>query len=214
MKQPASSENNAAAGATAETGHARAILDVEDGLDRIMGDRALYLKLLQRFQYDYRSAMPRLREALEADHYGAARLMAHTLKGAAGMIGARQVHLMASDVESALRAQALQLDPQLHQLELALGQALGAISEVLHHPPEEPVAATPPPPDPADPANLVLVGRLAYLLQEGDGAAIDVLENSATVLAAVLGVEVFQQVAAAAHQFDFEGALVALRQRQ
>ena len=41
----------------------------------------------------------------------------------------------------------------------------------------------------------------------------DVLENSATVLAAMLGVEVFQKVAAAAHQFDFEGALLALRQR-
>ena len=44
----------------------------------------------------------------------------------------------------------------------------------------------------------------------GDGAAIDVLEQSASPLAARLGVERYQRVAAAAHQFDFEAALAAL----
>ena len=58
----------------------------------------------------------------------------------------------------------------------------------------------------------MLVQHLARLLEEGDGAAIDVLERSASVLAAGLGVEVFQEVTEAAHQFDFEGALAVLEE--
>jgi two-component system sensor histidine kinase/response regulator len=57
----------------------------------------------------------------------------------------------------------------------------------------------------------MLLLHLARLLDEGDGAAIDVLEQSATVLAASLGVEVFQEVTEAAHQFDFEAALATLQ---
>ncbi|MYM92207.1 phosphotransfer domain-containing protein, partial [Rugamonas sp. FT82W] len=53
--------------------------------------------------------------------------------------------------------------------------------------------------------------QLARLLDDGDGAAIDVLEQSASALAAGLGVAVFEQVTAAAHQFDFETALARLR---
>ena len=59
-----------------------------------------------------------------------------------------------------------------------------------------------------------LVKHLARLLEEGDGAAIDVLEQSASVLAAGLGEEAFQEVTAAAHQFDFEAALAILETAQ
>jgi two-component system sensor histidine kinase/response regulator len=43
------------------------------------------------------------------------------------------------------------------------------------------------------PETRMLLLHLARLLDEGDGAAIDVLEQSATVLAASLGVEVFRK---------------------
>ncbi|MBA5639817.1 Hpt domain-containing protein [Duganella sp. LX20W] len=67
------------------------------------------------------------------------------------------------------------------------------------------------PNDPTGPvANDAVLARLASLLDIGDGAALDVLEQSASSLAARLGVERYQRVAAAAHQFDFEAALAAL----
>ena len=68
-----------------------------------------------------------------------------------------------------------------------------------------------PTPGRAPPETRMLVLHLARLLEEGDGAAIDVLEQSATVLAASLGVAVFQEVTEAAHQFDFEAALAVLQ---
>lgn len=212
MKPPSPSSRQAVTAIAGGPG-AHAILDIEDGLDRIMGDRVLYFKLLRRFRHDYVMALPRLRDTVRADRYGAARIMAHTLKGAAGMIGARCVQAHAEELESALRAQSLALEAQLTHLEQALSQTLATINSVLHDATDD---SAPPPSaaEPADPANLLLIGRLAYFLQEGDGAAIDVLESSATILAAMLGVEAYQQVAAAAHEFDFDAALAALQQRR
>ncbi len=70
-------------------------------------------------------------------------------------------------------------------------------------------------PPAAPPSAQLLVQHLMRLLEEGDGAAIDVLEQSASMLAASLGVALFQEVTAAAHQFDFEAALEMLAaQRQ
>ena len=225
MTTPAAPDMDAAA--TAAPGHAPLaaepacqVLDTCDGLERIMGDRALYLKLLWRFKHDYQNFHPPFSHMISAELYGAARLKAHTLKGAAGMIGARAVHLLASELETALRAQAPATALPLARMEQALLQLLAAIDLQLPHQHDEPAragtvaAAAVQAPDAADPATLALIGRLAYFLQEGDGAAIDVLESSASVLAATLGVATYQDVAAAAHEFDFDTALLALRQRR
>ena len=61
------------------------------------------------------------------------------------------------------------------------------------------------------PENLhALLHKLAFLLNEGDGAAIDLVEGHAGLLASALGVTAYEAVAAAAHAFDFETALDAL----
>jgi two-component system sensor histidine kinase/response regulator len=125
------------------------------------------------------------------------------------MIGARQVHSMSATLEAALRAQAPDLARQMLQLELAQDQLLG---RQLHagHAGRQHTAAQDVAPDPAAPAIQLLLARLASHLREGDGAAIDILENSASLLA---GVNVYQEVAAA-HEFDFDGALAALLRRR
>ena len=208
--------------AATQAATAQAVLDTGDGLERIMGDRMLYLKLLWRFKHDYQHFPAQFGGMMEAGQYGAARLKAHTLKGASGMIGARAVHRLASELETALRAHAPVPVLPLPPLEHALRQLMAAIEQQLPPPPEgtapaagvAAAAGAAQAPNAADPATLVLIGRLAYFLQEGDGAAIDVLENSVSVLAAALGLAVYQEVAAAAHEFDFDTALLALRQRR
>ncbi len=201
---------------TTATGAAPAppVLDTEDGLDRIMGDRVLYFKLLRRFQHDHHSTPHQIRHALEAGLYAPAQLKAHTLKGAAGMIGAGAVYHLAGALEAALRAQSNALEQALGQLELALAELLHAISAALPDATQQHVAPPVTVPDPDAPATLALLARLAALLREGDGGAIDVLESSASVLAASLGLSVYQEVAAAAHEFDFDGAWHALTRRR
>lgn len=210
MKQTTSTTQAARTAGAPQSGP-RAILDVEDGLHRIMGDRALYFKLLRRFQHDHQSAARQIGEAFGAGRYDAARVKAHTLKGAAGMIGAYTLYDLAAAAEAALRAQAPTIEQPLRRLELALNKLLSIIGNIL---PDFADAAAPPlaaaPADAAAPATQHLLARLANFLREGDGAAIDVLEKSATVLAARLGVDVYQEIAAAAHEFDFDGALAVL----
>jgi HPt (histidine-containing phosphotransfer) domain-containing protein len=188
------------------------VLDVADGLDRIMGDRGLYFKMLWRFKHDHHGAVKQIEDAVNTDQYAAAKLKVHTLKGAAGMIGARELHGLATKLEASLRAQAQAADLPLAEFGAGLKRVLNSIHSIL------PGAAATPAEDgqqpPANPATLAMLTRLAHYLREGDGAAIDLLENSATMLAASLGVALYQEVAAAAHEFDFEGALATLTRRQ
>lgn len=188
----------------------RLILDVGDGLDRIMGDRALYFKLLRRFLYDNQMLMAQLRGAIDAGRYHVAQLKVHGLKSAAGMIGARALYKLAARVEAALRAQAPSIENELQQLGSALQQVLTIIPSILPELNDEHAPPVEAPPRPPDAATRLLLEHLAAHLRAGDGAAIDLLAQSATVLAACLGVARYQAVAAAAHEFDFKTALAAL----
>lgn len=186
------------------------ILHVAEGLDRLMGNRALYLQMLRRFRHHYPSAMGPIRHALQQGDAVLARQLAHTLKGAAGLIGALHLHRLALTLEADIAAGDMACTAMLDQVQAALTSVLGVLDRVLDEVPEErpqPDGATPAPDD-LDAAKLLQ--RLARLLEDGDGAAIDVLEQSADLLAASLGLTVFGEMAAAAHRFDFEAALAAL----
>lgn len=196
--------------ADAAAPHPRPILDIGDGLERIMGDRALYFKLLRRFLYDNQAVMRQLRGAIGAGRYQVAQLQVHSLKSAAGMIGARALYNLAARLEAALRAQALFLDHELQQLESALQQVLAIIPSILPELNDEHAAPLEAAPRPPDAAMMLLLERLADHLRAGDGAAIEILAQSASALAACLGVARYQAVAAAAHEFDFKTALAAL----
>lgn len=186
------------------------ILQVETGLQQLMGDRALYLQILHRFRQRYPDSGCQARTAFGNHEPGHAQRIIHTLKGAAGMIGAQQVYLLAAQLEPLCAGPAQAWSAPLAQLEQALRELTGVIDAVLDGDPQQLLAGGTPP-APAVPETRMLLLHLARLLDEGDGAAIDVLEQSATVLAQSLGVEVFQEVTEAAHQFDFETALASLR---
>jgi two-component system sensor histidine kinase/response regulator len=186
------------------------ILQVETGLQQLMGDRDLYLQILRRFRQRYPDSGCQARAAFDNNEPGHAQRIVHTLKGAAGMIGAQQVYLLASQLEPLCAGPAQAWSAPLAQLEQALRQLITVIDEVLDGDPQNRLEGSLPPPT-ALPETRMLLLHLVRLLDEGDGAAIDVLEQSATVLAQSLGVEVFQEVTEAAHQFDFEAALKALQ---
>lgn len=151
------------------------ILDVEDGLCRVLGERDLYFRILRRFLHDHGAAASQIRGALK---------------------GNDQDHLQ--------------------EIYFEIEQLVCAVRRIVPEPADAPglpvhgTCATLARP-PADPAARVLLHRLAHLLRDGDGAAIDVLDHSANVLGAVLGMQLYARVAAAAHELDFEGALDALQ---
>jgi HPt (histidine-containing phosphotransfer) domain-containing protein len=182
-------------------------LDVEEGLDRLMGERSLYLQILRRFLQDYRDSCQRIESLLAQRQEAKAQLAAHSLKGSAGLIGAQLVHDQSVLVENAI-ADGADAAALVSQLDVMLRETCASIDQLLsdHSDNVAPSAAPV-----IDPSQLrALLEELVGLLRDGDGAAIDLVEKSAPVLAAALGVPTFQMVAAATHAFDFETALDAL----
>jgi HPt (histidine-containing phosphotransfer) domain-containing protein len=191
-----------------EIHHDTSVLDVADGLARVMGDRALFARMLQRFAADYGAGVASISGALDSGDLRLAHRLAHTLKGAAGMISAHALHRHAGLLELALRKGDRATSAELDAVGAALGALLPAIDRLLGGKAVNSAAAAPA----ALPSDHLLVQQLAELLANGDGAAVDLLEQSGTGLAAALGHARFCEVALAANEFDFEGALEALRQ--
>jgi two-component system sensor histidine kinase/response regulator len=74
-----------------------------DGVARLMGDAALFARVLARFRQEYRHAAEAIRGALAAGDIQLALRLAHTLKGAAGMIEAVPLREEAHALEQELR---------------------------------------------------------------------------------------------------------------
>jgi CheY-like chemotaxis protein/HPt (histidine-containing phosphotransfer) domain-containing protein len=78
-------------------------LDAPQGLRRMNGNLAGYRKLVRRFAEIHRGDIARIHERLRQDDTQDAGLIAHTLKGAAGNIGAKSVMACAACVEAAIK---------------------------------------------------------------------------------------------------------------
>ncbi|MFC0135703.1 phosphotransfer domain-containing protein [Massilia eurypsychrophila] len=188
--------------------HDASVLDVADGLARVMGDRALFARMLRRFAADYGAGVTPIAGALASGDLRLAHRLAHTLKGAAGMISAHALHHHAGLLELALRKGDRAAAAELDAVGAALAALLPTIDRLLGGKAVQAVPAA----AAALPSDHLLVAQLAELLANGDGAAVDLLEQSGTALAAALGHARFCEVALAANEFDFEGALETLRQ--
>ncbi|OEZ93042.1 Hpt domain-containing protein [Duganella phyllosphaerae] len=205
------------------------VLEVETGLQQLMGDHDLYRQILRRFRQRYQDSAEQARTELLAGDIVSAQRTVHTLKGAAGMIGAQQLYQLSMALEPLFAGPPAPCIGPLAHLELAVRALMVAIDAELADAlvaPATAAAATAAAAPAATAAKAAMTGataaagptpeigplvkHLARLLEEGDGAAIDVLEQSASVLAAGLGEEAFQEVTEAAHQFDFEAALAIL----
>lgn len=185
-----------------------ALLDVADGVGRVMGDRALYMRVLRRFHDDYRHGAAPVRTAMAGGDTRLAQRIAHTLKGASGMIGAHLLHQHATGLELALRNDMPGQAAAADLLDTSLAGVLQAIERMLA---DEPAPAAQPALQHAQLPASLLVAQLARLLASGDGAAVDLLAQSGASLKACLGEPAFGEVARATNDFDFEGALEALR---
>jgi len=177
-------------------------LDLAAGLERVMDDRALFLRVLERFAGDYRDLAARLRAALCVGDTVLAHRIAHTLKGAAGMIEATRLRQLALEVELALKAGGL-ATPLVVALDEELTRVLAEVDTLLAAP------GTPESMQATDPDDLA---RLRGMLDVGDGRALELAARLRPRLQASMGSEQVAGFDAAIARFDFEGALALLEQ--
>ena len=169
-------------------------LDVDSGLARTLGDRALYLDLLTRFADEQRGVMPRLRLAIPSDR-ALARRLAHTLKSVAGLIGASVVQDLAGEIEAITdRAEATCPSTLLDRLEAEIGHLVASIDDFNTASAE--VAAS----------DLDLT-MLLELLRSHDGEALDYFNQHRDKLLAIVPPHVLQQIDRKIRQYDYDSAL-------
>lgn len=186
-----------------------AVLDVEQGIARLMGKQRAYFSILKRFAA-YAGAARTIAAQLESgDHHGASRTV-HTLKGAAGLMCAGEVQAIVVQLEAALAAQ--RVDRALvDDLQLALERVQARIATIMAQD-AFPAAPADRPASPPTHGNAEqLLDCLAMLLDEGNGNAVDHADRYGPVLEETLGAAAWQAVAAAVADYDFERALAALR---
>jgi len=82
-------------------------IDTADGLRRLVGDKALYSKILRDFANDYQEITNELRQFLKEDINVAKRII-HTIKGLSANIGAKALHEIAVKVDQTLDQDLLQ----------------------------------------------------------------------------------------------------------
>lgn len=80
------------------------ILNWQDGVARVVNNRALYAKLLGRFAESQGNAPAQMAQAIGADNLEEVRTLAHTLKGTAANLGAEALAEAALHLEEAAKA--------------------------------------------------------------------------------------------------------------
>ncbi|WP_314437417.1 Hpt domain-containing protein [Massilia timonae] len=181
-------------------------IDFAAGLERVMDDRALFLRVLGRFAGDYRDLAARLHAALDAGDAVLAHRIAHTLKGAAGMIEANRLRRLALDVELALKAGGAAPLALIAALDEELARVLAEVDALLAAP------ETPAQVQANSPAARDNLARLRDMLDIGDGRAPDLAAQLRPRLLAGMGSEKVAAFDAALRRFDFENALALLEQ--
>ncbi|MDH3355817.1 MAG: response regulator, partial [Chromatiales bacterium] len=99
------------------------ILDVDDGVARVGGDRTLYMMVIQKFAEIERDSVTFISDALEQGNRIEAQRRAHSTKGSAANIGAMTLHQAAAHLEVIIRDDAdAELDDALAAYDSAIQQ--------------------------------------------------------------------------------------------
>ena len=181
-------------------------VDVTSALKRTGGNRKRYETLLHLFVQKQENAVETIRESLSSADAATAERMAHSLKGAAGTLGAMAVSEAAAKAEAAIRT-GQGIDPALLILSDVLENAVRAIRAALSE--EEPVtrggAAS------TDPEAVTeSLTRLKHLLESDDGEAADFIIEERPALSGVLTDMEIENLNELVADFNFDAALKCL----
>ncbi len=181
-------------------------IDVRAGLTRTGGNLKRYEALLRKFAEQQEGAVGTIRRALAVGDAATAERTAHSLKGAAGTLGAATLSQAASEAEATIKA-GLGADEALELLARSLDVALSGIRAGL---PEEAGGNGSGAPN-GDPASVMEpLARLKRLLETDDGEAADFIVDTRPHLAGVLTPDEIRTLTERVGNFDFDSALKCL----
>jgi len=184
-------------------------VEVEQGLQRVAGNKRLYRDLLRRFAAQHADAAAEVAAALDKKDREEAGRIVHTLKGVAGNLSVTEVHAAAQELERAIRESSDSVPTALEQFRSRLQSSAAAIRHALAESGGSPSDQRSAIPFNANRAGAA-IRHLRDLLDACDGNAVDAaaeLVDAATGKASANDLEALE---AAVRDFDFEGALARL----
>ncbi len=182
-------------------------LDTRDGLARVAGNQKLYLKLLRQFADQQGPAVAEISAALADGDAALAERIAHTVKGVAANLGAKQVQSAASVLEEIIRHRgpATEIEPALKQVSLAMVPLLESLQKFLPTP-----ESAPPAEDSitaVDPAETRAAAEdLAQLLSDFDSGAVEFIAANRAALSPLFPESGLAELEKLVQNYDFAGA--------
>jgi HPt (histidine-containing phosphotransfer) domain-containing protein len=185
-------------------------LDDADGLRRVGGNTRLYVKLLRQFASQQADAIGQIRAALATNDVESATRLAHTLKGVAGNLGAREVNDTAAVVEKLLRegSQADATNAALAQLAAVLDPLLTRLRTALEMSTKAAAVA----PAVAAAHTRAAAVQLTKLLAEFDTSAVTFAEENQASLRPAFDAATWEQFLRHTQEFAFTDAQALLEQ--
>jgi two-component system, sensor histidine kinase and response regulator len=179
-------------------------IDLADGLKRVAGNRPLYRNLLLKFRQSQADAAPEIRQALAAGDRQRAERIAHTIKGIAGSIGAKELQAAAAAVEQGLRdPNPAHTQTDLSAFETALRRVVASIANLGELEPVRPCSQ----PVPHLSKLLPKLGELELLLKNDDFDARNILEELLPHFQKTPHAELFEVLTKKVAGYDFDAAL-------
>ncbi len=184
-------------------------LDVAKVMGRIGDDGDLFRNMLRWFRDGHADFMRRMQVALAAGDYVTAQRLAHTLKGAAGDIGATRLCEAAKRLELALMATSTAVAPALVEaVETLLVQQLDTIERaivaetVAQSVEAKPVGAT---------ALNDLLRKMAHLLRNDNAQALELLAPLAVLVRGSAQADEYRRLEGLVERFSLHEALLVLQ---
>jgi len=184
-------------------------VDTNLGLKVAAGKVSLYIKMLKTFSTDQVNAVENIKKAIEKNDFATGQLIAHTLKGTCGSIGATELQNKAEILESHLKEKMshAKIVELLDVIQPRLLLVIGSIHELL--PNKEKTNETTALNE-EEVKSLIL--HLSELLASDDTEANELLEKNSSMLQHYIGVDVFNKISDALESFDFELGLKILKE--
>jgi two-component system, sensor histidine kinase and response regulator len=177
-------------------------LNTKEGLLRVAGNEKLYVKLLRQFSKTEVDAAERIASALAENDTARAERLAHSVKGAAGNLGASAVQNAAANLEKAIAssAPATEIEVWRASLEECLGGLIHGLEPVLEGSDRNSALA-------GDPAQVKqVVEQLSSYLADSNAAAIEYFETAAPHLRILFDANKFEHFASLVQSYAFSEA--------
>ncbi len=179
-------------------------VDLDLGLQRLMGRISKYLPLLLDFAERHAEDISRIRQLNAQGDRSHGELIAHTLKGSAGTLGLVQLQELAARLETVLRSPNSEPDEAMHAVSSELQKIRSAVANLAK---EEHLTCEP------DAAKaLATLQEMEAMLEAGDFSVTRLLKNNMALLTASTEILSMTELKRKIGEYDFTAAWSIVRE--